>query len=993
MPKSLRFILLLTGCVLQVAISVAQKKDYTSFTVADGLPSNNVYRVLEDHEGFLWITTDAGIVRFDGKNFQLYTTQNGVPDNEVLYIEKEKDHRIWIGSYKQIPAYFDPVKNRFITPLDQEKQLWFENTLQMIMKPLKNGGMFYGNYNHLIFKNGKLDSYGNNTGKWKGSIIEEFDDNSSLFWGFFEEKNSPNKNYGIFYYKGDQAVDSVMIVKGKPEIVKQGYSYKGKVYLWLTNTDECVILSDIKANPIRFKRDTIHLPEPALNYSFTEKNIYFPTYSGRIYIYDQENLQLKDIVHGDYLVNGYGEDSKGNQYVSTVDKGLIIYRNYRLKKVNIPKSFEHTNFMSIAQRKDGTLFAGNYHGEIAELKDGQFSVHSTTNIATAKIRKILFYGKDIFTFSEQGIYRNYKQRITISKSRNISFAKTAISYNDSIIIIGTHFGLAELNTHTIKTRELILNGGPEKIRITALVKTKEPFFYFGSIDGLYRYNYNNGECISLEFKDHKLKNRITALGYTKDGLLWAATSVNQLVVLKNDKIISIIYLETELNAIRSIIEGKPGDVWISGSNGIRTIQYSNSGNNFAYNIRKLTIKDGLQSNDVQELLYSNGTIYAATGSGVSIIPENYRFGEVDIPTHLVNMRIDQQDTIIANTYQLKYGQQDVQMQFSGIDLDGRFNYFQYQMDNHKNWTNLYENSLNMQLRTGNHILKVRSVDVNGHFSNKILVIYLNVAVPFWQNLWFWVIFGILLQILIIYIINRYQKRRRETKLSKKIARVQTAALEQQAFTSLMNPHFMFNALNSIQHYINMQDRKNANRYLSDFASLIRKNFDAAFLSFIELEEEIENIRIYLNLERMRFIDRLNYSITIDDELDTEDWMVPVMVLQPLLENAILHGIMPSTIPGEIDIKCTITNNDLQIVITDNGIGLQNSRTLKKENSHKSSGILLISKRIKALESFGTRPVSMAMEPAFESITNPGNKVVLIIPYTLYNAWKNSNSGL
>jgi LytS/YehU family sensor histidine kinase len=327
------------------------------------------------------------------------------------------------------------------------------------------------------------------------------------------------------------------------------------------------------------------------------------------------------------------------------------------------------------------------------------------------------------------------------------------------------------------------------------------------------------------------------------------------------------------------------------------------------------------------------------------------------------------------------------MRFAGIELNGHFKNLQYTLDRNKSWTDLDENTLALELESGNHIVKVRAVDVNGNISNKILSIQFNIATPYWRSVWFWLLIAAGVQLVIVFVVNRRQKRRREAKLAKEIAGVQIASLEQQAFTSLMNPHFMFNALNSIQHYINVQDRQNANRYLSDFASLIRKNFEAAQQSFIPLEQEIENIKIYLRLEQMRFNERFSYQVLIHDNLDTEDWMIPTMILQPLLENALLHGLMPSAISGKIIIAVEEVAANLLITITDNGIGLTNSMALKNPGGHKSRGMELIKKRIGALSRFGTKAITIDMSPAFPGEKNPGNKVVLFIPHSLYLAWR------
>jgi LytS/YehU family sensor histidine kinase len=261
-----------------------------------------------------------------------------------------------------------------------------------------------------------------------------------------------------------------------------------------------------------------------------------------------------------------------------------------------------------------------------------------------------------------------------------------------------------------------------------------------------------------------------------------------------------------------------------------------------------------------------------------------------------------------------------------------------------------------------------------------------VNTPFWKAFWFWFLIAMCLQLFTIYYVSKWQKKKKEKKLAREIANVQTASLEQQAFTSLMNPHFIFNALNSIQYYINVQDRQNVNRYLSDFASLIRKSFEAAQQYFIPLEQELEIVKIYLRLEKMRFSGRFTYKIVMDDKLDPEQWMIPTMLLQPLLENALLHGIMPSTINGDILLELSLFQNNLCIVITDNGIGIEKSRILKKSQSHKSHGMDLIRKRIAALNHFGESPIILQMTPAFEDDKNPGNRITIIIPAKLHSVW-------
>lgn len=981
--------------LLWVSVGFAQNKKYSVYTVNDGLPSNNVYRVVEDNKGFLWVATNAGVARFDGKYFQVFTTREGLPDNEVLSVVKETDGRVWIQCFNQMPAYFDEVQNRFIIPvIDKKTAIELANTLDINLHTLPKGGISYTNKDRwIVFKDAKLKKYGSVAEKIPAAnIIEEYPDGSILvISGGRKQQVKVKDKYQITLYhiQDEKILDSINLIQDITGVHSTNAGGirpdNGNLYFGLRYFKKFYVYTDIQTNPIRWKTNSVQVKESYLNYFLTPDRLAFITESGKILTYNKHTLQPIHAIENEYLTNSYFNDHKGNEWISTIDKGLVVYRNQSLQSLEMPEQFFNTNFISITRKDDGTLLAGNYYGEVIEIKNGKSVVHKVINKSPARIRKILTLSDYVYTFSEEGIYQNFKTRIPIT-TQDLSFGKTAVVCNDSTILISANSRLVRLDPRTNKIYDL----NSRYLRITTLAKVDDEWIYFGSTNGLYKYNYKtNSDYISLANTNPALGKRVSGICYTHDGLLWITQSDNTIFVLNNDKIILKINLNNIFsnNSNKHIAAGKPGHVWVSTSGGINVIHYRWKENKLVYTTRNISAKDGLASNEVEEIFYQDGKMYVSTNNGITIVPEDYTAPKTDIPTYLIQMSVNQRDTIISDNYHLKYNQRDIQMYFAGVDLNGYFGFLQYRLDDEKQWAKLPGNTLNIQLRTGEHTLKVRAVDVNGNISHKILTLKFDVAVPFWLNIWFWIGLGVLVQVIIFYAISRYQKRKKEAKLARKIAGVQSAAIEQQAFTSLMNPHFMFNALNSIQHYINLQDRKNANRYLSDFASLIRKNFEAAQQSFITLEEEIENIKIYLNLERMRFNDRFQFKIEIEDSLEIDDWMVPTMILQPLLENALLHGIMPSTIPGKISIRFVQKEEDLLIEITDNGIGVVNSLALKGFITHKSRGMELINKRIIALSHFGIKPITITTGPIFESETNPGNKVTLLIPNTLHDSWR------
>lgn len=968
----------------------AQQATYTAFTVNDGLPSNYIYGCVEDDKGFLWIATDAGIARFDGKRFQVFTTRQGLPDNEVLEVVKEKNGCIWVNCFKQSPAYFDEVENRFINAKEDSNLAKVSGTGIIRVYTLQNGGVIYYNEKgSFIFRNKKIFEYAAKRINL-GFLIRENSDGTQLLWSNCV-KDTMQKTYhwGIFHLKDKKNLDSLLIIRKAEksnEFLVPAID-DGKLYLF-GEKNKCFIYSDIDLRPIRFKLDSISTPETFYSFGFTRSFINLYGNSGKIYVFDKKTLQLQSVITGDYAPVSMYNDSKGNIWVSTIDKGLIVYKKERFDHITMPTDFSNTNFLSLNLMQDGKLLAGNYYGEVLETNGKTGIIHSSRQKSKKilRIRKILLSQNKIFTFSEAGIFVNYTKQIPPSAGTSF-MAKTAIDYNDSIIIIGDIWGLKTLNSRTEKIDARYKSGK----RITALVKVNNAAIYFGSTDGLYKYNYFKNAGASLTQTNPLLNERVVALCTTADKLLWVATSDNGVIAIKDDKVLIHITENEGIinNSSRSITAAGPGQVWLGTAGGISVINYTLHNNKVSYTLQNLSVNDGLTSNVINEMVYRNDTVYAATADGISVIPAGISIPVFNIPVQIVNVSINQHDTIITTKYDLDYYQQNILIRFAGIELNGHFKNLMYTLDENKNWIELNENTLNLRLNNGRHALQVRAVDVNGNISDKILTMQFNIATPFWKAAWFWALLVISLQLLAIYLVSQWLKKRKETTLAKEIAGVQTAALEQQAFTSLMNPHFMFNALNSIQHYINVQDRHNANHYLSDFASLIRKNFEAAQKSFIPLEQELENIKIYLRLEQMRFTNRFSYHINIDENIDADDWMIPTMMLQPLLENALLHGIMPSTINGELDIDLKEHEYNLIITITDNGIGLENSRALKENSEHKSHGMELIKKRLAALSHFIARPITFTMSPAFDHVTNPGNKITLIIPAGLHKAWQHA----
>ncbi|MGB4398072.1 MAG: tetratricopeptide repeat protein [Daejeonella sp.] len=211
----------------------------------------------------------------------------------------------------------------------------------------------------------------------------------------------------------------------------------------------------------------------------------------------------------------------------------------------------------------------------------------------------------------------------------------------------------------------------------------------------------------------------------------------------------------------------------------------------------------------------------------------------------------------------------------------------------------------------------------------------------------------LLAVITALIYHFWKERRRKRKEISDQSKI--TLLEHKALQAMMNPHFVFNVMNSIQHFINQADAKSANQVLSGFAKLARKHLEICMNSTISVQKELVYLDLYLSLEKVRFIDKMDYSITVDESMDPDEIIIPSMLIQPFLENAIWHGIMPKEGGGVIKLDLTLKCSDLVITIVDDGIGIYNSETLPK-SGHISRGMALIRERVSLLNKLNKRQI-------------------------------------
>ncbi|MFC2119258.1 sensor histidine kinase, partial [Bacteroidota bacterium] len=225
--------------------------------------------------------------------------------------------------------------------------------------------------------------------------------------------------------------------------------------------------------------------------------------------------------------------------------------------------------------------------------------------------------------------------------------------------------------------------------------------------------------------------------------------------------------------------------------------------------------------------------------------------------------------------------------------------------------------------------------------------------------------------------NRLRTKQRIAAMSHKISEITQKNLRQQ-----MNPHFIFNTLNSIQYYMFRNDKIATNNYLTKFSSLMRKTLENSEHTSITIKEEIEALELYLQLESIRFKDKFDYKISVDENIDSLVHKVPTMLIQPFVENSICHGINHMEGKGHIIVELKLEGDIINCVIEDNGVGRKKAMEIKNQNglNHSSFGTSITENRLKLVSSLYSKDLQLNYIDLYndEGLVS-GTRVEILIP--------------
>ncbi|HEY4800821.1 MAG TPA: histidine kinase, partial [Bacteroidia bacterium] len=385
----------------------------------------------------------------------------------------------------------------------------------------------------------------------------------------------------------------------------------------------------------------------------------------------------------------------------------------------------------------------------------------------------------------------------------------------------------------------------------------------------------------------------------------------------------------------------------------------------------------------------DGTIWFGTVNGlIHFDPYSLHNNHSETKTSIKNIRLFYRDTVLPDYSQLPYYLNTISFEFIGICMTNpekvRYKFKLEGFD--KSWTpetkETYARYSN--LPAGKYTFKVMSCNNEGMWNKEPVTFSFRILPPFWRTWWFWItIVMVLAIILFTYIRYRIEliKRKEAERLSREI---QLANNELKALRAQMDPHFIFNSLSSIQSFIMSRDEDAALKYLNKFAKLMRMILSNSEKSSVTLSEEINSLRLYLELEALRWENKFEYEIEIDPEVEIDFYKIPSMLIQPYVENAIIHGVIPKENgKGRIGIKISQTDTYIICTIQDNGIGRKKSAALKsasRHTIHESMGMKITNERLEVLNKIHNSDLSAIITDLEDEKGEAlGTKIEIFIP--------------
>lgn len=958
---------------------IAQKPVHFQFTEKDGLPDVEFYNLIEDQQGFIWLAADKGLYRYNGKEFKNFTNKNkrGLSVFEPF---EDKSGKIWSLNISGQIFYTEKDSLQIFTDLgdvlkgELAKYIVRENDV-------------------LVFSTQNIYSINKKTKKRVKLIDSEAHIGSPFYVNkkilvcinevVFEIKgNALVKNFTLpssSHFKESIETSSTIFTLNKMLfIVRQNSLENNERALFVHKDGE-------GCKEIAFPKE---LQNKRLTYFHQENNLLWVCTSDGVFVY--KFLNNKMVFVTDYLKNIFVTklmiDSNDNYWFSSLKAGVYVIPNINISQYDFSKEYE--GITSMEKINDNELIFGTSKGKVGIYNLSSKTIKEIVLSSTNKVSAIAYDANKNLTLisQEDNSYLYYNKTSKLVLNKDFINAKKISIINGNKFIYATYNGAYYISDFNKKINVLddVLNF---KRTYTSCFSFKDEKSYIAFVDDL--IVCQEGKLPqTIRFKNKPIF--AFDISETKDGTIWVATFKDGIFGIRDNK---VIYNFNESNGLISNQTGKiksdNNNLWIVTNKGIQLFNTEN------LTFKTLTKTDGINSYNIKGIEVLGSEVFFASNTGLFSLNSKKVFKNNKTPNiYITSIEVNEKPQILKQDYLLNSKEKSIKISFNTNGFQSKEKYsYKYRLKGVNNkWIPL-ETGIDFvkynSLNAGDYIFEV-TFD-NNMFSNaKPLAIQFTIQKPYWEEWWFYVlIIGVIITLIFIYFNEKIKTLRNKQKeemqkelLSKKLVFSQLEALRSQ-----MNPHFIFNALNSIQEYILFNNKDLASNYLIKFSRLIRIYLEHSQLNEVILKEEINALKIYLQLEKIRFEDILEYHLEIDDLIDQNNIKIPSLFIQPYVENALKHGLLHKFKNRilKVNFQKDGEHENLICIIEDNGIGREASFELNKsrEKQHASFATSANEKRLNLINLDRKNKIKIKTIDLFDENKNSkGTKIIITIPLNL-----------
>jgi len=901
------------------------------YTTKQGLPTNHVYDIAEDENGFMWFATKQGVVKYDGESFKTFTIKDGLPNNDTWLLETDLQGRLWYFSKSAYQGYikndsiykFSTKEKEVITPrffYKTKDSLWFYGTsgIQTFSDTTIVNAGFYNNETAKKF-NGKINVVQRQYGFIGETGLMPVFNNPETEEYIFLQKTKLLVYDWDFKFKKEILVNFPLENKNA-KIQNQGLLYNQIGFYGLEKGILFMDFKTYKAKYISFK-ELVGVDSIRYFRCFGLKNEIQISIPGHLMIFDyQLNLKNTYDFPENLSAKSY-KDSKGNIWLLDLANGISLIpntqadatyylNNQKVQKINWINNilFAGVNDVGFFQfNKTENTFKSIFqfakaNGEIYQIKNDK---ETNTNYFISAANQ--------FTLDKSNSLNEFDIKQKNETNGYIGGLKDLVNFKNKLYVVASNH-LYRSNSHQENGQIIVVKSG------LLFAETFNNQLFIAGSDGLHLLD--NDQIIKPKISNNLLNIPIGSIA-TTDNFLIVGTDGRGVYLYNEDKIFHL--KETDgLSIQRILVENDT--LWVATQKGVKKIELNKTDLSTSRIVDSYYEADGLLQNNTNDIYIKDSMLFAASDMGLA---------KLNIKSEVYKQQPKLYFKTSNDTLQYKNeGRDNITITFALQNYANQEHVtYKYRLlPSQKEWVSTETKTLNFSnLSPKLHTLEVKATDQ--HNNTSITTQYLNI-VPQWWQLWynkigfaFIALFGFLL------LMNKTKQKIKKNEHEKAQKEKRVVGLELQALRSQMNPHFVHNTLNAIQYFIQRNEVELSENYLSKFSQLIRLFFEYSRRQTITIKEELELLTNYLEIEKLRFEEKLTYTITVCEKIDAEEQHIPSMLLQPIVENAVNHGLFHKKGNGKVCIEFKqLSDAKFQVILKDDGIGINKAKALFKASS-------------------------------------------------------------